>query len=91
MAIGGKTQEEIRESSSMSRASLRNQYRNKLEEVRAAVEDRRAKSPAVSIPSQRSLDDDQLIDEDDDMMTDDVKGKLHPFKPDWTLPSIVLG
>jgi len=59
----------------LSRASLRNQYRNKLGEVRAAVEDRRAKSPAISIPSQRSLEDDQLIYEDDDLpFTDEIKG-----------------
>ncbi|XP_069102583.1 myosin-2 heavy chain-like isoform X3 [Argopecten irradians] len=61
-----KTEEEIRASSALSRASLRKEYRNKLGEVRAAVEDRRTKSPAISIPSQRSLEDDQLIDEDDD-------------------------
>ncbi|XP_033725875.1 myosin-6-like isoform X4 [Pecten maximus] len=61
-----KTEEEIRACSALSRASLRKEYRNKLGEVRAAVEDRRTKSPAISIPSQRSLEDDQLIDEDDD-------------------------
>ncbi|XP_021373671.1 microtubule-associated protein futsch-like isoform X2 [Mizuhopecten yessoensis] len=61
-----KTEDEIRATSALSRASLRKEYRNKLGEVRAAVEDRRTKSPAISIPSQRSLEDDQLIDEDDD-------------------------
>ncbi|XP_060075166.1 uncharacterized protein LOC132554861 [Ylistrum balloti] len=61
-----KTEEEIRATSALSRASLRKEYRNKLGEVRAAVEDRRTKSPAISIPSQRSLEEDQLIDEDDD-------------------------
>ena len=60
------TEEDVRTMTSHSRASLRSQYRLKLEENRAAIEDRRAKSPAISVPSQRSLEEDQLIDEDDE-------------------------
>lgn len=65
-----------RESSAQSRASLRNQYKAKLEETRQAVEERRSKSPAISIPSQRSLEEDQLIeDEDDDVaLPENLKG-----------------
>ncbi|CAC5411822.1 unnamed protein product [Mytilus coruscus] len=67
--------ESVRESSAISRASLRSQYKAKLEETRHAVEERRSKSPAISIPSQRSLEEDQLIeDEDDDVaLPDDFK------------------
>lgn len=65
-----------RESSAQSRASLRNQYKAKLEETRQAVEERRSKSPAISIPSQRSLEEDQLIEDDDDIvLPDNLKGK----------------
>lgn len=71
------TPESGREVSAKSRASLRSQYKAKLEETRQAVEERRSKSPAISIPSQRSLEDDQLIDEDDDdvALPDDMKSR----------------
>ena len=77
--VVGKTEDEIRVSSAKSRASLRNQFKTRLEETRTVVEDRRAKSPAISIPSQKSLEDDQLIidDDDDDLpIPDDMKGLL---------------
>ncbi|XP_063437059.1 golgin subfamily A member 4-like isoform X10 [Mytilus trossulus] len=67
--------ESVRESSALSRASLRSQYKAKLEETRQAVEERRSNTPAISIPSPRSLEEDQLIeDEDDDVaLPDDFK------------------
>ncbi|XP_071141114.1 myosin-10-like [Mytilus edulis] len=67
--------ESVRESSALSRASLRSQYKAKLEETRHAVEERRSNTPAISIPSPRSLEEDQLIeDEDDDVaLPDDFK------------------
>ena len=77
--VKGKTEDEIRVSSAKSRASLRNQFKSRLEETRNVVEDRRANTPAISIPSQKSLDEDQLIiDEDDDDLPipDDMKGKI---------------
>jgi hypothetical protein len=64
--------------SAKSRASLRSQYKTKLEETRLAVEERRSKSPAISIPSQRSLEEDQLIEDDDDVALPD--GELSPFQ-----------
>ena len=65
-----------RESSAKSRASLRSQYKTKLEETRLAVEERRSKSPAISIPSQRSLEEDQLIEDDDDVaLPDEMKSR----------------
>ena len=71
-------------SSAKSRASLRKEFKNRLEETRNVVEDRRAKSPAISIPSQKSLDDDQLIvddeEEDDLPIPDDLKGFLQKFR-----------
>ncbi|KAL3884703.1 hypothetical protein ACJMK2_024815 [Sinanodonta woodiana] len=69
-------EEEQHTRSAKSRASLRNQYKNKLDETRGAIEERRAKSPAISIPSQKSLDDDQLIleeEEEDIPVADDIK------------------
>ncbi|CAG2255504.1 unnamed protein product [Mytilus edulis] len=74
--------ESVRESSALSRASLRSQYKAKLEETRHAVEERRSNTPAISIPSPRSLEEDQLIeDEDDDVaLPDDFKGELSPFE-----------
>lgn len=75
--ITGKTEDEIRVSSAKSRASLRKEFKTRLEETRSVVEDRRAKSPAISVPSQKSLDEDQLIidEEDDDLpIPDDMKG-----------------
>ena len=81
--VSGKTEEEVRVSSAKSRASLRKEFKNRLEETRNVVEDRRAKSPAISIPSQKSLDDDQLIvddeEEDDLPIPDDLKGLLLKF------------
>ncbi|VDI50831.1 Hypothetical predicted protein [Mytilus galloprovincialis] len=67
--------ESVRESSALSRASLRSQYKAKLEETRHAVEERRSNTPAISIPSPRSLEEDQLVeDEDDDVaLPDDFK------------------
>ncbi|KAK3609983.1 hypothetical protein CHS0354_011824 [Potamilus streckersoni] len=70
-------EEEQHTRSAKSRASLRNQYKTKLDETRGAIEERRAKSPAISIPSQKSLDDDLLIleeeEEDDIPVADDIK------------------
>ena len=55
----------------MSRASLRHQFKNRLEESRHAAEERRSKSPVISVPSQRSLDD-QLIEVDDFPIPDEI-------------------
>lgn len=79
MPVAGLTDEEGRVPSAKSRASLRSQYRNKLEEARSAAEDRRSKSPAISVPSVRSLEEDQLVEEEDDEdipVTDEFKGNL---------------
>ena len=59
--------------SAQSRASLRHQFKNRLEESRHAAEERRSKSPVISVPSQRSLDD-QLIEDDDFPIPDEIKG-----------------
>lgn len=64
------TEDELRMTSAQSRASLRYQFKNRLEESRNAAEERRSKSP---VPSQRSIDD-QLIEDDDFPIPDDIKG-----------------
>ncbi|XP_061170471.1 myosin-10-like isoform X3 [Saccostrea echinata] len=69
------TEDEIRLSSSQSRASLRNQFRNRLEESRLAAEERRSKSPAISVPSQRSIED-QLVEDDDFPIPDEIKEEI---------------
>ena len=61
--------------SAESRASLRSQYKTKLEETKSAVEERRLKSPAISVPSQSSLDDELILDEDDEVLIDVGKGQ----------------
>lgn len=68
------TEDDMRLNSSHSRASLRNQFRNRLEESRHAAEERRSKSPAISVPSQRSIDD-QLVEDDDFPIPDEIKGQ----------------
>jgi hypothetical protein len=68
------TEDDMRVNSSQSRASLRNQFRNRLEESRHAAEERRSKSPAISVPSQRSIDD-QLVEDDDFPIPDEIKGQ----------------
>ena len=67
------TEDELRMNSAQSRASLRHQFKNRLEESRHAAEERRSKSPVISVPSQRSLDD-QLIEDDDFPIPDEIKG-----------------
>ncbi|XP_052692633.1 uncharacterized protein LOC128170920 isoform X2 [Crassostrea angulata] len=66
------TEDELRMTSAQSRASLRYQFKNRLEESRNAAEERRSKSPVISVPSQRSIDD-QLIEDDDFPIPDDIK------------------
>lgn len=67
------TEDELRMTSAQSRASLRYQFKYRLEESRNAAEERRSKSPVISVPSQRSIDD-QLIEDDDFPIPDDIKG-----------------
>ncbi|XP_048750682.2 myosin heavy chain, striated muscle-like isoform X3 [Ostrea edulis] len=69
------TEDDMRLNSSHSRASLRNQFRNRLEESRHAAEERRSKSPAISVPSQRSIDD-QLVEDDDFPIPDEIKEEI---------------
>jgi hypothetical protein len=41
----------------------------------SAVEERRIKSPVIMIPAQKSIDDELIIEEDDDLpIPDDMKG-----------------
>ncbi|XP_041355859.1 GRIP and coiled-coil domain-containing protein 2-like isoform X3 [Gigantopelta aegis] len=68
------TELEMRQMSAKSRASLRSQYKNKLEETKSAVEERRLKSPAISVPSQCSLTDELILDEEDELLIDAGKG-----------------
>lgn len=74
--IKGNSDEEVRQSSAKSRASLRNQFKSRLDETRQAVEDRRTKSPVITVPAQKSIDDELIIDDDDDDLPipDDQKG-----------------
>lgn len=69
------TEDELRMTSAQSRASLRYQFKNRLEESRNAAEERRSKSPVISVPSQRSIDD-QLIEDDDFPIPDDIKEEV---------------
>lgn len=69
------TEDELRMTSAQSRASLRHQFKNRLEESRNAAEERRSKSPVISVPSQRSIDD-QLIEDDDFPIPDDIKEEV---------------
>ncbi|XP_078329129.1 uncharacterized protein LOC111112655 isoform X1 [Crassostrea virginica] len=69
------TEDELRMNSAQSRASLRHQFKNRLEESRHAAEERRSKSPVISVPSQRSLDD-QLIEDDDFPIPDEIKEEV---------------
>lgn len=74
--IQGQTEDEVRLSSAKSRASLRNQFKSRLDETRMAAESRRTKSPVIRVPTQKSIDD-ELIDDDfdDDLpIPDDLKG-----------------
>lgn len=77
--LSSASNDEVREAMSKSRASLRTEYKARLAETKLAMEDRRSKSPAVSIPSLHSLDEDQLIEDDvdlDALMPDNRKGNL---------------
>ena len=61
----------------------------KLEEAKLAAEDRRSKSPAINLPTQLTVDDELILDEDDDEdadyfledgdmpIPDDLKGIIH--------------
>ena len=79
--IDGDTEDELREASARSRASLRTHYKNQLEETRQAVEDRRSKTPVITLPSKLSVDDELVLDEDEEdefdeemALPDDLKG-----------------
>ncbi|KAJ8311754.1 hypothetical protein KUTeg_011109 [Tegillarca granosa] len=88
MPVAGVNDEEGRVPSAKSRASLRSQYRNKLEEARSAAEDRRSKSPAISVPSVRSLEEDQLVEEEDDEdipVTDEFKVDIKEKEKEITM------
>ena len=67
--------------SALSRASLRSQYKNRLEESRLAAEDRRSKSPHIAVPTKMSVDDELVLDDDNDefdedmALPDDLKGE----------------
>lgn len=77
--INGQTDEEVRISSAKSRASLRNQFKNRLDETRHAIETRRTMSPVITVPQQKSVDDELIEDDDDDEdlpIPDDQKGML---------------
>ena len=65
------TEDELHMNSPQSRASLRDQFKNRLEEPCHAAEESRSKSPVISVPSQRSLDD-QLIEVDDFPIPDEI-------------------
>ncbi|GFR67892.1 Dpy-19-like protein 3, partial [Elysia marginata] len=69
--VEGLTEEEIRASSAHSRASLREQYKAKLEEAKTAAEDRRSKSPAINLPTHLTVDDELILDDDEDEEGDD--------------------
>lgn len=73
--VMGNTEEEVRQSSAKSRASLRNQFKSRLDETRQAVEDRRTKSPVIAVPTQKSVDDELIMEDDDDDLPipDDMK------------------
>ncbi|KAL4216430.1 hypothetical protein ACF0H5_024155 [Mactra antiquata] len=64
--VKGNSEEEVRQSSAKSRASLRNQFKSRLDETRHAVEERRTKSPVITVPAQKSIEDELIIDDDDD-------------------------
>uniref|UniRef100_K1R1G3 Dpy-19-like protein 3 n=1 Tax=Magallana gigas TaxID=29159 RepID=K1R1G3_MAGGI len=82
------TEDELRMTSAQSRASLRYQFKNRLEESRNAAEERRSKSPVIYVPSQRSIDD-QLIEDDDFPIPDDIKARfLHPLTPHCCHPTL---
>ncbi|XP_048251263.1 myosin-9-like isoform X5 [Haliotis rufescens] len=68
-------EEDIRASSARSRASLRNQFRQKLVETKKVVDERRTKSPGMVLPTPRSMEEDtlHLDDEDDVTLPDDLK------------------
>ncbi|XP_071098823.1 putative leucine-rich repeat-containing protein DDB_G0290503 [Haliotis cracherodii] len=68
-------EENIRASSARSRASLRNQFRQKLVETKKVVDERRTKSPGMMLPTPRSMEEDtlHLDDEDDVTLPDDLK------------------
>ncbi|XP_052786890.1 myosin-11-like isoform X3 [Mya arenaria] len=74
--ITGNTEEEVRISSAKSRASLRSQFKSRLDETRHAVETRKTHSPVITVPAQKSVDDELIIesdDEDDLPIPDDLK------------------
>ncbi|XP_074660248.1 uncharacterized protein LOC141912760 isoform X5 [Tubulanus polymorphus] len=54
-------------SSARSRASVRGKYKEKLEETRSAIEERRSKSPAVSLKSLKSTIIDAEVNENGDV------------------------
>ena len=74
-SIEGDTHDALRQSASQSRAELRTAHKEKLSARRRTVEDRRAKSPALSLRSQKSVLSELELDEDADLpFPDDVKG-----------------
>ncbi|XP_060555548.1 uncharacterized protein LOC132716319 isoform X1 [Ruditapes philippinarum] len=75
--VSGNTEDEVRQSSAKSRASLRSQFKSRLDETRQAVEDRRTKSPVISLPPHKSIDDELIIEDDDDLpIPDDLKEEV---------------
>ena len=80
----GHTEEEVRLSSAKSRASLRNQFKSRLDETRHAVESRRTMSPVVNVPTHKSIEDELIEDDDDEQqelpIPDDQKGIKYTVK-----------
>lgn len=82
MKLSGETEEGLREASARSRASLRNQFRTQLSESRQAAEDRRSRTPQITLPTKLSVDDELVVEDDDDddfdemALPDDLKEEL---------------
>ncbi|XP_053387320.1 uncharacterized protein LOC123542904 [Mercenaria mercenaria] len=75
--VSGNTEDEVRQSSAKSRASLRSQFKSRLDETRQAVEERRTKSPVIAVLAQKSIDDELIIEDDDDLpIPDDLKEEV---------------
>ncbi|KAK7096389.1 hypothetical protein V1264_005690 [Littorina saxatilis] len=80
----GDTEEDLRDASARSRASLRSHYKNRLGESRQAAEDRRSNTPQISLPSKMSVDEELVLDDDDDFdemaLPNDLKDELDEEK-----------
>ncbi|XP_076439302.1 uncharacterized protein LOC143278152 isoform X3 [Babylonia areolata] len=64
--VSGDVEDDLREASARSRASLRSDYKRRLEESRQAADERRARSPLIKLPANLSVDDELVLDDDDD-------------------------